>query len=262
MENKDGNKNPEHVVDDLLDQALEDFEDENKLNLTTDDKEKDEEVDPELEKEYQEFLKSLNQEGGPSEDDAMNQFSNLMSNLLSGMKLDEGTGEGNNGDPNADGQLKDLLQGLLKGSESDNFDSMAQNFLREFMDKDILQEPLLEAKKNYETYLAENKEKLNETDKTNYTEQYNCINKLLEVIEKEPDNKEQMINIFEKMHDYGVPPEGILNPLSKVPFPGAPGAFPGGQNAFPGGPNPFGQGGPNNMSPEDMAKQMENCNIF
>ena len=174
------------------------------------------------------------------------------------MKLDEGTGEQGNGDPNADAQLKGLLEGLMKGAGDDNFDSMAQNFLREFMDKDILQEPLLEAKKNYETYLGENKEKLNETDKTNYTEQYNCINKLLEVIEKEPENKEQMINIFEKMHDYGMPPEGILNPLSKVPFPGN-------QNMFPGAPNGFPQGGaPNmpNMSPEDMAKQMENCNIF
>jgi len=41
MENKDQNKNPEHAVDDLLDQALEDFENEDKLNLTTDDKEKE-----------------------------------------------------------------------------------------------------------------------------------------------------------------------------------------------------------------------------
>jgi len=207
----------------------------------------------------------LNQEGGPGEDDAMNQFSNLMSNLLSGMKLDEGTGEPGNADPNADAQLKGLLEGLMKGAGDDNFDSMAQNFLREFMDKDILQEPLLEAKKNYETYLDANKEKLNETDKTNYNEQYNCINKLLEVIEKEPENKEQMINIFEKMHDYGMPPEGILNPLSKVPFPGNPGMFPGAPaGGFPQGGFP--QGGvpnmPPNMSPEDMAKQMENCNIF
>jgi peroxin-19 len=258
MENKDGDKKPEEIVDDLLDQALEGFEDENKLNLTNNDTEKDEEEDPELEKEYQAFLKSLNQEGGPTEDDAMGQFSNLMSNLLSGMKLDEGTGEPGNGDPNADAQLKGLLEGLMKGAGDDNFDSMAQNFLREFMDKDILQEPLLEAKKNYETYLDANKEKLNETDKTNYNEQYNCINKLLEVIEKEPENKEQMINIFEKMHDYGMPPEGILNPLSKVPFPGN-------QN-FAGAPSGFPQGGapnmPPNMSPEDMAKQMENCNIF
>ena len=41
MENKDGDKNPEEVVDDLLDQALEGFEDENKLNLTNNDTEKD-----------------------------------------------------------------------------------------------------------------------------------------------------------------------------------------------------------------------------
>jgi len=41
MENKDGNKNPEHIVDDLLDQALEDFENEDKLNLTNNDTEKD-----------------------------------------------------------------------------------------------------------------------------------------------------------------------------------------------------------------------------
>ena len=106
-----------------------------------------------------------------------------------------------------------------------------------------------EAKSNYETYLVEKGKDLSETDKKNYTEQYNCILQLLEITEKEPENKEKMINIFEKMHDYGMPPEGILNPLSKTGFPG----------------NPFAQqgtGAPNNMSPEDMAKQMENCNIF
>jgi len=178
----------------------------------------------------------------------MNQFAKMMGNLLNGMKLDD------NADPNnpeqggqADDQLKSILKNLMGNVENENFDSMAQGFLREFMDKDILQEPLEEAKKNYESYLAEKGNELNETDKKNYTEQYNCILQLLEIIEKEPQDKEKMINIFEKMHDYGMPPEGILNPLSKA-------GFPGNLNT--------GQNGPSNMSQEDMAKQLENCNIF
>lgn len=222
-------------------------------------------MDPELEKEYQEFLKSLNQEGGPAEgDEAMGQFTQLMANLMNGMKMHEDpTVAGGNvpGGPEggADAQLKNILSGLMGSVGNDNFDSMAQNFLREFMDKDILQEPLTEAKKNYETYLGENVSKLNETDKKNYTEQYNCINELLTVIDKEPENKEKMINIFEKMHDYGMPPEGILNPLQQagmpMGMPGMPGM--GGMGGLGGVPP-----GMPNMKPDDMAKQLENCNMF
>ena len=174
----------------------------------------------------------------------------------------------------AEAQLKNMLQGLMQNVDNENFDSVAQNFLREFMDKDILQEPLLEAKKNYETYLAENKAKLNETDLKNYTEQYNCIMQLLGVIENEPENKEKMINIFEKMHDYGMPPEGILNPLQQVQglagpgqaggfpggIPGMPGGFPGGMPGMPGGfPGGF-PGMPGGFNPN--GKPGEDCNIF
>ncbi len=176
----------------------------------------------------------------------MNQFAKLMGNLMNGFKMEEDGGEPSNpgqagpGDP----QIKTILQGLMNNIDNENFDSMAQGFLKEFMDKEVLQEPLEEAKKNYEVYLAEKGNTLDETDKKNYKEQYNCILELIDILEKDPQNKEKMINIFEKMHDYGMPPEGILNPLSKAT----------GGTAFPG-PSA-------NANPEDMAKQIENCNIF
>jgi len=69
----------------------------------------------------------------------MNQFAKMMGNLLNGMKLDD------NVDPNnpsqggqADAQLKTILEGLMNNADNDNFDTMAQGFLREFMDKEIL----------------------------------------------------------------------------------------------------------------------------
>lgn len=215
-----------------------------------------------------------------------------MANLMGSMKMDENNAPGPDGQ-GPDPQFQKIFQNLMGCLDNDNLDSATDNFLSGVMEKDLLLEPLSEAKKHYETYLEENKGKLNETDSKNYTEQYNCIIQLLEVLDNDPNNKQKLIGLFEKMHEYGPLPQGILNPFeSQIPgaggnmpgFPGAPGGlggfpgFPGGPGApggpggfpgFPGGPGGFPgfPGAPpggdfTNMKPEDIQKQMEGCNMF
>lgn len=160
-----------------------------------------------------------------------------------------------------EGGLKTMLEALTTEVYNENFDGIAQSFLREFMDKHTLQIPLEEAKKNYEVYLTENKGKLDETNTGNYTKQYNCILQLLEILEKEPGDKERMISIFEQMQDYGMPPEGIL----RIPGMGmtdqageASGGFPRScDGGFPDVTGIFG-----GFDPRSMGKEGEDCNIF
>ena len=140
----------------------------------------------------------------------------------------------------------------MNNMNNGDFDSVAQNLLKEFMDKDILQDPLDEAKKNYEDYFKKNENTIDPKELVRFKDQYNCILELLQVLEKDAQNKDKMIGIFEKMHDYGLPPEGILNPLTKIQQ----GSNPGGMPGMGGLPNVGGMpGGMPGMNPND-------CNIF
>ncbi len=67
------------------------------------------------------------------------------------------------------------------------------------MDKDILEEPLKDAKQNYEKVLGEDKDKLSKEDFDRYTLQLNCINEIMDLLKTNPNDKDKMIEKFEKM---------------------------------------------------------------
>jgi len=268
MDAKDTNPKPEKdEIDDILEKALEGVDD--KLNLTADESVDEEKLAPELEKEYEEFMKSLNKDGVMGDDAGMNEFSNLMANLLSGLKNDPdlakngkaGEGASNPDKGASEDELKNVFSKLLGGNQKDgNFDDIAQKLLKEFMDKEILLEPLQEAEKNYTQYLQEKKKgsTVSETDKKNFEAQLDCIKELLIILQTNPTDKDKMINIFEKMHDYGSPPEGILNPLSNIP--GMP--MPDGNPSTAGMQQPEMDAMMGNFEKMMSGPNAENCNIF
>lgn len=146
--------------------------------------------------------------------------------------------------------MKQMLDGMMKGIDGDDFDSLAQNLLKGFMDKEILYQPLQEAEQNYLTYFKDNEGKISESDQKNYDGQLECVRELIKTLEDTPDDKDKMITTFERMHEHGMPPEGVLKPLNGIP--GLDGNDPtlgGGNQGMPGMPG---------MDPKDM----QNCNIF
>lgn len=72
------------------------------------------------------------------------------------------------------------MDDMFKNMENNpNLDNLADHLLKEFMEKDILEEPLKEAKENYSKYLEENDEKLSDEDKDKYVNQMVCIEDIL-----------------------------------------------------------------------------------
>ena len=67
------------------------------------------------------------------------------------------------------------------------------------MDKDIIYEPLLEARKSYLKYLEENGEKIEAGNKERYESQLKVIGEIIECLEKQPEKKEEITKLFEKM---------------------------------------------------------------
>jgi peroxin-19 len=183
-------------------------------------------------------MKNLTNNSGGNGDEAMNQLGNLLNELMGGMGGMAGANQtaSNPEEPGNDkDMMKKVFEDMMKNVNDGDFDSVAQNLLKEFMDKEILYEPLQEAKKNYDEYLKANTDKIKDEDMKNYKGQYECIEKLIKICDSDANNKEEMIKTFEQMHEFGMPPEGILNPLQKI--------------------NPGLGGGPTNMNDPG-------CNIF
>ena len=86
------------------------------------------------------------------------------------------------------------------------------------MNKEILLEPLTEAKKAYEAYFEKNSDSLHEDMFQNYILQAECIDDILEQLEKHPDDKDALVSKFEKMQAFGNPPNEIMDSSKDNPF--------------------------------------------
>jgi hypothetical protein len=224
-------------------------------------------------------MDTLNEgEGGANEADLMKNFTSKFGDLLAG--LSEG-GEGGDptknpllnafsGNPGNDKEFEEFskkinekMAGAGSGAggsgEGPVLEKLADEFLHMFMEKDILEEPLKEARESYETYLAKMPDNVPQEDKDRYLNQYDCLKKLLQILDNNPDKKEELIKTFEKMQEYGNPPDDIVNAMGKDPL----NAMTFAQifsNKGTDGDIPFGAGNPPNLGvPNDGDAP---CNIF
>ncbi|KRX06812.1 hypothetical protein PPERSA_11457 [Pseudocohnilembus persalinus] len=218
QENK---KQQEDEEDDDLDQGLDDFDDDKKLDVTLSEKDPqdDEDFDPQTDKEFQEFMKQMKDGLGLGEDEqGLGDVGGMVSQLLQGLSGQQQEGQNKQGNNNNKDNNKsdDMFKNF--DQNGDFMDQLADNLLKEFMDKDILLEPLKDAKENYSKYLEENEGKIDEKDYDKYVNQLACIDEILEIIDKDPNNKQDMIAKFEKMQEFGTPPPELLASWKNSPF--------------------------------------------
>ena len=90
-------------------------------------------------------------------------------------------------------------------------EELAGKLLEVFMKKDLLYEPLLDSRKNYEEYFKKEEGKIPQADLERYRNQYKLILEILEVFDKTPEDKTRLMDLFERMQDYGQPPAGIVS---------------------------------------------------
>lgn len=162
----------------------------NKLNISVDEKEELNNLDDEaIEKEFNDFMKNINKNN--SADEFLNEISKIM---------EKGVGEQ---DPN-----------FLKGFDDNNFDNFSKNLLYQFVNKDVIYEPLKEAKKKIEELLENNKnDKKNENE-----EKLKLINDIILLLDKNSNDekiKEDIITKFEELNDKGGLPDQIVKNCMK-----------------------------------------------
>lgn len=221
----------------------------------------DEFTNPELEKEFTDFMKGL--QGGGDDQNSMNQLTNMMGDLFKNMGGPPngvpGEGEEQKGPEDAHPELSKKFEDMFsKFEKTPQFDNFATKLLHEFMDKEILEEPLKEAKKSYESFLVEKGSQLSKEEVDRFKNQEKCIDELILALEKEPNNKDHLINLFEKMQEYGAPPDEISKNIEKDnPFKMFQNMQEMGENAGQQQQMP-----PPNMPNMPNMTNMDNCRLF
>ena len=189
---------------DILDECLPPT---SKLNLTSDEKDElDDLNNPENEAEYEDFLNSLNQ--NEQTKNLLSQFSNMFNF------------EGN---PDLKNEQNPFLNFGNSTENNTNFDDMTNTMLDNFLQKDVIYEPLLEAKTKLGPLINREAKNDEEAKKiANDKKIYGLVLELIDLFDK-PDhtskeNKEIIMAKFEELHDLGgLPTEIMADSMKECP---------------------------------------------
>ena len=179
----------EEVIDEgLMDDLAGEMEE--KLNLTAGERTNEDDLDPEMDQHFEDFIKKMQQD--PSGGAAMGDMMKMMQQMLGGMGGPEGMGGmgGAGAFPTPGDEMSD-----------DKLDSMTDTLLEQFMDKEVLYEPLQSAKEELTANLS--KDTVTDEDKNIIKKQLVIIDELIETFEKDPTNKKKLISLFEEMNKIG-----------------------------------------------------------
>lgn len=228
-------QNPKSELKDTTDDILNDCLPSNhKLNLTADEKDELEDLeDPVNDAEYENFIRSLDT------NEQAKSLLNQLGNMFGGM---EG-GAGQFSEPPVDHPM------FGAGFDQNNFEDMTNQMLGNFLQKDVIYDPLKEAKAKLEDFLkTEPKTDAEQQKRVNDQKIYGLVNELIALFDK-PDhdskeNKEVIMNKFEELHDLGGLPTEIMGPMPKdMPNLGQFMQGQGGPGMPPGGPGMGGKDG-------------------
>lgn len=196
QENEDGisivNKKEEGVDDfNFLDECLQGTNE--KLNLTADEKEDLDDLDDEaIQKEYADFMKNI------ASNDNANDFLSQLNKLM-----ESGVGDmiGMNND------FSNLLGSL---DDNNQFDSLTDNLINQFIDKDVIYEPLKEARQKVNEHINADKKNKNQKNIKVLQILTEIINLMDTNSQTTPTGRERIMQLFEELQEEGGLPEEII----------------------------------------------------
>ncbi|KAF6142243.1 hypothetical protein GIB67_012092 [Kingdonia uniflora] len=218
-------------LDDLLDSALDDF---NNLNLTSSSHRGEEEdgeqkggkpslptgiqglgMDlPDLRsKKKGKQIKGLKEENHASEalEKLREQTREAVRGLESTAKAGASLGDDYLG---KDGLLDDWVKQFEDLAGTQDMESMVETMMQQLLSKEILHEPMKEIGERYPKWLEEHKSELSNEDYGRYSHQSALIKELNEVYDNDPNNFPKIVDLMQKMQECGQPPSDIVQELA------------------------------------------------
>lgn len=190
-----------------------------------------------MDKLFEDFMSKIQQD--PESKNAFNEMGKMFENVF--------TQNGDGQEPLGE-KFEKMMGGEEGAEENQNFDKMTDMLLSQFMDKELLYEPLCSAKTELRKAIDKHdkgEEMMEEKDKDVAVKQLACVEELVTLFENNSEDKQKMISIFERMNNLGslfeiikkYAPESDINQKSGMDELGPlAGLFSGGADGMPGMP--------------------------
>eukprot|EP00042_Codosiga_hollandica_P039432 m.330569 g.330569 ORF g.330569 m.330569 type:complete len:310 (+) comp55611_c0_seq3:2-931(+) len=122
-----------------------------------------------------------------------------------------------------DEDLDEVVKGMLGG---DDLMPMMKNMMSDLFSKEVMYPSLTEIAGKYEPWIAANRDKISVQELSNYKNQHKCLQEMCALYEtgglSEADTTERIMQLMNKMQEFGTPPEGIAPPVPSMPSFGMP----------------------------------------
>ena len=118
-----------------------------------------------------------------------------------------------------------LLGNAEGGNEMGGLFPLMQSMLESILAKDVLYPPLKEIVDKYPDWLADNRSKLKQEDFDQYNQQFDVMNKIIQLFEEEKDDDsdevksqrfEKILQNMQKLQELGQPPKDLVGDVSPL----------------------------------------------
>lgn len=116
--------------------------------------------------------------------------------------------------PGEDAMVDDWVKQFEELAGSQDMESIVETMMQQLLSKDILYDPMKEIGERYPKWLEDHKASLNKEEYDRYFHQYELIKQLNEVYENDPGNFTKIVDLMQKMQECGQPPNDIVQELA------------------------------------------------
>jgi len=217
-----------HDLDQLLDSALDDFQNLNlkpSLQRDKDATEARQEEPPALPTGVQGLgmglpdLRSkkkgkqkVSKESHVSE--ALDKLREQTREAVKGLESVSGEKPGGGDDLGKDAMMEDWVKQFEELAGSQDMESVVETMMQQLLSKEILHEPMKEIGERYPKWLEDHKASLSKEDYERYSHQYQLIKDLNEVYENDSSDFNKVVELMQKMQECGQPPNDIVQELA------------------------------------------------
>ncbi|KAF2313082.1 hypothetical protein GH714_009144 [Hevea brasiliensis] len=113
-----------------------------------------------------------------------------------------------------DAMMEDWVKQFEELAGSQDMESIVETMMQQLLSKEILHEPMKEIGERYPKWLEEHKASLTTEDYERYSHQYELITHLNQVYENEPNNFTKIVDLMQRMQECGQPPNDIVQELA------------------------------------------------
>ena len=174
--------NTKDDIDDLLADAINDFDLDNEAKTKTTNKDQS---TPKMD----EFLQMLN--SGPSSGATA-----AVNTMPSEAELEQ--------------MFSEFASQASGAASSPDFLPVLESMMKSILSKDLLYPPLKDLCDKYPDWLADQRPKMTETEFDNYNQQYQIATELVATFEQSKEDFDKVLELMQKMQSYGHPPKELV----------------------------------------------------